>query len=97
MPWPLPILDTVALCAFAPFAVGLTSRTIARAPDGVTLRLLTLNVQAPYDDPSALVGLIRAYRPDLLVLQKMMTAYAAALQPEIGGDFPYSFKAGIET
>jgi endonuclease/exonuclease/phosphatase (EEP) superfamily protein YafD len=133
-PWPLPLLDTFALYAFAPFAglpiiglllrsrvlavlalaplifflrqfggelvgaVGLLSRATVAAPEKPSqIRVLTLNVQAPYDDPSALVALIRAHEPDLLVLQETTTGYASALDRVIAAEYPYSFMAGIET
>lgn len=133
-PWPLSLLDTFALYAFAPFigvacvallvrsrslallgvaallffgqqygsavagAVGLASRTTMAAPGASSqLRVLTLNVQAPNDDPSLVLGLIRDYRPDVLALQEVTTGYADALERAIAGDYPYSYTAGLDT
>lgn len=133
-PWPLSVLDTFALSAFAPFlgvaavalllrsrmliglslaalvffgqqfgpeiasAVGLTSHTIAAEPETpMQLRVLTLNVQAPNDDPTLLVAVVRAHRPDLVVLQEVTASYAAALDRAIGDAYPFSFRAGVET
>jgi vancomycin resistance protein VanJ len=78
--------------------VGLMSRTISAEPEAQTrLRVLTLNVQAPNDDPTLLVGVIREHQPDLVVLQEVTTAYATAFDHAIGGEYPYSFTAGMET
>lgn len=133
-PWPLSVLDTFALYAFAPFvgiatvglllrsralaglslvamlflgqqfgpeiasAVGLTSRTIAAEPESSTqLRVLTLNVQAPNDDPTLLVNVINEHQPALIVLQEVTTSYAEALSLAIAEAYPYSFTAGLDT
>lgn len=79
-------------------AVGLASRTTAAAtPASGRVRVLTLNVQAPNDDPQLLLGLAREHRPDVLVLQEMTTAYARALDDAVGADYPYSYAAGLDT
>ena len=133
-PWPLSVLDTFAVYAFAPFLgvaavalllrsrvlaglflvallffgqqfnreilseLGLSGRTISAEPQVQTrLRVLTLNVQAPNDDPTLLVGVIQQHRPDLVVLQEVNANYAGALDLAIGDAYPYSFTAGTET
>lgn len=74
-------------------AIGLSSPKIAAEPDSATqLRVLTLNVQAPNDDPSLLVGLIREHQPDLVVLQEVTAPYAGALDQAIGDAYPFSFR-----
>ena len=79
-------------------AVGLTGRTIAAEPEmPAQLRVLTLNVQVPNDDPTLLVGVIREHQPDVVVLQEVTTAYATAIDQAIAGAYPYSFVAGTET
>jgi len=79
-------------------AIGLTSRTSVAAPAANSqVRILTLNVQAPNDDPQLLLGLIRDHRPDLLLLQEVTTGYAQALEQAIGADYPFSYAAGLET
>ena len=77
--------------------LGLSRRTIAAESEtSPRLRVLTLNIQAPNDDPTLLVGVIREHQPDLVVLQEVTTAYAAALDLAISDAYPYSFSAGIE-
>ena len=133
-PWPLSVLDTFAVYAFAPFLgvaavalllrsrvltglflvalllfaqqfnreiaseLSLSGRTISAEPEVQTrLRVLTLNVQAPNDDPTLLVGVIQQHRPDLIVLQEVTTPYAIALDQALGEAYPFSFTAGTET
>ena len=77
-------------------AVELTSRVTAAAPTS-QLRVLTLNVQAPNDDPALLVGLVRDYQPDVLVLQELTPGYAYALDRAVGVEYRFSYAAGLDT
>ena len=73
----------VALALAAVHAVPLlpASGGAAAAPGGRALRLMTLNVLFSSRDAGAVVELVRAPRPDLLVLQEAEPYWHAALQP----------------
>lgn len=62
-----------------------------------SLRVLTLNVHASYDDPEPLAELLAGWRPDVVSLQEVSSQFAEAMQEAIGDDYPFSFAAGLET
>ena len=77
---------------------GLGSRTTVASVERPTqLRVLSLNVQAPNDDPSYLLPVIRERQPDVLVLQEVTAPYAEALTQAVGDTYPYTFVAGTDT
>jgi vancomycin resistance protein VanJ len=83
---------------FGAQAVGSFGSAAAEAVSpSPSLRVLTLNVHASYDDPEPLADLLAGWRPDVVILQEVSSQFAEVLQLAIGDDYPFSFTAGLET
>jgi endonuclease/exonuclease/phosphatase (EEP) superfamily protein YafD len=67
------------------------------APEVVQLRVLTLNAHASYDDPEPLIDLLTRWRPNVVILQEVSSQFARVVTEAIGGEYPFSFAAGLET
>lgn len=129
--WPLQVLDTLTLYAFAPFpivgVVALLTRSRAlellllaallffaeqfreplmsaigmRGPSVVTagqgqarLRVLTLNLHAPNNDPAPFAALVRAADPDVVVFQEVTSLFAQDFDRLLGDVYPFSAQIG---
>jgi endonuclease/exonuclease/phosphatase (EEP) superfamily protein YafD len=98
-------ITTVALLLFAQQfgpqlvrATGLTGPPVVAAQqDRPGLRVLTLNLRAPNDDPAPFLPLIRETQPDVIVFQEVTTAFARAFDRAGGDEYPFSAAVGTGT
>ena len=72
------------------------SAAASAAPEATQIRVLTLNLHFSSVDRDALVELLRTWRPDIVMLQEVTPGYAEAVQPSIGGDYPYAVAVGLD-
>lgn len=79
------------------FGSALLPRTPPTEASGPHLKVLTYNVRSPNSDPEPLLEVVRAERPDVIVLQELTTRYAERLRARVGDEYPYFMVAGIET
>ena len=98
----LAILSLAALLLFAPqfdgpllTAAGLSGPAVVTASQGRShLRILTLNLHAPNDDPSPFVALVREADPDVVVFQEVTSDFARAFDRLLGQTYPVAATAG---
>jgi vancomycin resistance protein VanJ len=76
-------------------AAGLTGPpTVTAGHERVRLRILTLNLHAPNDDPGPFVALVRAVDPDVVFLQEVTSPFAQDFDRLLGDVYPFYATAG---
>ncbi|MGQ9549311.1 MAG: endonuclease/exonuclease/phosphatase family protein [Roseiflexus sp.] len=58
---------------------------------GVPFRVMTFNINGGNDRPDHVIATIRAAQPDIIALQELNPAIAAALERELGEEYSYRF------
>lgn len=101
----LAVLAVVAVAFFgqqfglqAAGALGLHGSDVAAAHESRPhLRVMTLNLRSPNNDPAPYVGLIRELRPDVIAFQEVTTVFERSFDRLLGNEYPYSARAGTDT
>lgn len=76
-------------------ATGLTTPPVViTSQDQPRLRILTMNLHAPNDDPAPFAALVREADPDVVVFQEVTTDFARAFDRQLGAMYPFSATAG---
>ena len=79
------------------FGAALLPRTPPTEASGPHLSVLTYNVRSPNGDPEPLLEVVRAERPDVIVLQELTARYSERLRARVGDEYPFSMVAGTDT
>jgi endonuclease/exonuclease/phosphatase (EEP) superfamily protein YafD len=61
------------------------------SPQGAPFRVMTFNINGGNDRPDRVVAAIRDARPDIVALQEINPDIAAALERDLGDEYPYRF------
>lgn len=87
--WPLLLAVTLFVVSFG----GSLIPPPATEPAGMPLRVMTFNTLFYSDDPAAIVAAIRAQDADVVGLQELAPAVAAAIERELSSEYPYQLLA----
>ena len=94
-------LGLLALAAAVLFVVEFGPALLPRTPpteaSSPSLKILTYNVRSPNGDPEPLLEIVRAERPDVIVLQELTPRYSERLRARLGDEYPFYMVAGIES
>jgi vancomycin resistance protein VanJ len=86
------VMAAVFLALFGPQLLPLP----ARPPAGTLLRVVTFNQLYSNDQVGAIVAAIRAQDADVVALQELSGAAAAALRSDLIAEYPYQYLAAAE-
>ncbi len=81
------VMSAVNFALIAPFYWGAPTAT---ASAGETLRALLINVNRRYGNPQKVLDTIRAYNPDIIVLQEVSASWLRVMTPALATDYPHS-------
>ncbi|MDP8922642.1 MAG: endonuclease/exonuclease/phosphatase family protein [Chloroflexota bacterium] len=94
-------LAVLAAAAALLFGIEFGSLLLPRTPpteaSGPHLKVLTYNVLATNRDPDPLLGLVRAERPDVVVLQELTAPYANRLRAQLADEYRFSVVDGVQS
>jgi endonuclease/exonuclease/phosphatase family metal-dependent hydrolase len=77
---------------------GLTGPTVAAAGEGRQhIRILTMNLHSPNDDPTPFAALIRRVDPDVVMFQEVTSNFVRAFDRQLGQQYVFSATAGTTT
>jgi len=79
-------------------ALGLWGPSVAAAEEArPRLRVLTLNLHSPNNDPTQYEPMIRRLEPDVILLQEVTQAFERNFDRQFGDAYPFSARAGTDT
>lgn len=77
---------------------GLTGPTVVTAGESrAHIRMLTMNVHSPNDDPTPFAALIRRVDPDVVMFQEVTENFVRAFDRQLGREYVFSATAGTTT
>ena len=77
---------------------GLTGPVFAAAGEGrPRLRILTMNLHSPNDDPTPFIALIERVDPDVILFQEVTDKFARTFDHQMGHEYAFSATVGTST
>ena len=72
--------------------------TVAAAGEGrPRIRIMTMNLHSPNDDPTPFVELIRKVNPDIVMFQELTSNFERAFDRQLGREYAFSATTGTST
>lgn len=77
---------------------GLSGPSVATAGEGrQRIRILTMNLHSPNNDPTPFVPLIRRVDPDIVMFQEVTSYFEQSFNRQLGREYVFSATAGTST